>query len=42
MIQIFVKVIEKIRSHVTTIIGVLYDYHFLLITIENTQNFKKM
>lgn len=41
MIHIFVKIIEKIHSHVTTIIGVLYDHHFLLITIENTHNLKK-
>lgn len=42
MIHIFVKLIEKIRGHVTTIIGVLYDHYFLLITIEKTHNFKKM
>lgn len=42
MIHIFVKLIEKIRGHVTTIIGVLYDHYFLLITIEKTHNLKKM
>lgn len=42
MIHIFVRVIEKIRGHVTTIIGVLYDHHFLLITIDNTHHLKNV
>lgn len=42
MIHIFVRATEKIRGHVTTIIRVLYDHDFLLITIDNMHNLKNL
>jgi len=42
MICIFVRATEKIHGRVTTIIGVLYDHHFLLINIDNMHNLKNL